>query len=522
MVLDLIHRYSSFHVQDFPVQALLRGQSAISYEKDCVAVVDSLRNRRTILSCNALARRAGIIAGMTKAQAEAVPNVKFGTRDKDKEESAHEALMDCGFSMSPYVEAAFPETMVMDLTGTGRLLGSPRDIGELLVERAARCGLKVDVALAANPDTALCVARGFPGVTVIAPGTEARRLAALPLNILPLEPEIADALQNWGIRDFGSLAELPTLSLIQRLGQAGVYLQRLARGEIQRSLVPCEPIAQFQESVDFEEPLELLERLIYGLDPPLQQLVQRLKMRALATDCLHIDFELEINRDRQLKSGRATGAGPSSYHRTLKLPVPTQDINALRKLLELELTGHPPQSAVKKVTINAIPARMRSAQSGFFERSGSEPVDLEVSFAKLRAAIGERDKAGCHKVGFPVAENSHQPDSFSVLPSPWKISIPHKECKYRTDSGLADRLFRPPIKAKVELKGDVPVAVIFEGTRKTVMNASGPWRKIGRWWSSIEKWNRDEWDVELSIGEGLYRIYRDCVSGDWFVYSIYT
>ena len=365
----------------------------------------------------------------------------------------------------------------------------------------------------------------FPALRVLLLELNREGLAALSLKILPLEPEIADVLEDWGIRDFGSLAELPTLPLIQRLGQAGAYLQRLARGEIQRLLVPCEPITQFQETVEFEQPLELLESLIYGLDPPLQQLVQCLKTKALATDCLQIDFELEKHRDRQLKSGWATGGGASSHHRALKLPFPTQDINALRKLLELDLTEHPPQSAVKKLMITAIPARIRSVQSGLFERSGPEPVDLEVSLVKLRAAIGERDRAGCQKTGFPVARNSHQPDSFHVLPSPWGILVPHKECKYRTDSGLADRLLRPPIRAKVELTEDVPVAVIFEGKRKIVMNAFGPWRKFGAWWNSLNKWSRDEWDLELNMGdksEELYRIYRDYDSGDWFVDCIYA
>lgn len=370
------------------------------------------------------------------------------------------------------------------------------------------------------------VPRGdFPALRFIAAGTEARRLDALSLKILPLEPEIADILEGWGILDFGSLAELPTLPLIQRLGQAGAYLQRLARGEIQRPLVPCEPITQPQESVEFEQPLELLESLIYGLDSPLQQLVQGLKIRALATDCVQIDFELEKHRDRQLKSGWTTGGGASSHHRTLKLPFPTQDINVLRKLLELDLREHPPQSAVKKVMITAIPARIRSVQSGLFERGGPEPVDLEVSLAKLRAAIGERDRAGFQTIGFPVARNSHQPDSFNVLRSPWGILAPHKECKYRTDSGLADRVFRPAIRAKVELTEDVPAAVIFGGKRKTVMNASGPWRKFGAWWNSMHKWSRDEWDVELNIGDRskeLYRIYRDYDSGNWFIDGIYA
>jgi protein ImuB len=520
-----IHSYAGIHVQDFPVQAVLRGRSAVSYETDCVAVLNASEAPQRVFACNAVARCAGITAGMTKTQAEAASNVKLVKRVKDKEESAHLALMDCGYSVSHYVEATSPGTILIDLTGTERLLGAPEHIGKMLIDRAGHCGLKVDVALAANPDTALCAARGFSGITVIAPGTEARRLAALPVRVLPLEAEITDALEDWGIRDLGSLARLPVLPLMRRLGQAGVYLQRLARGEIQRPLIPSAPIARFQESAEFEEPLDLLGPLIRVLDSLLQQLIARLKMRALATECLQIGFELAVHADRQLKSGEAIEGGTSSYQRTLKLPAPTQDVYALLKLLELDLTKHPPQSAVKKVMMEAVPARIRSAQSGLFERRAPEAEDLEITLAKLRAGIGERDKLDRGRVGFPILKDSHMRDRIDILAAPSEVSIPYKGYKYRNSTGMAIRLFRPSLPAKVELTDNIPVAVIFGGTRMVVVNASGPWLRSDRWWNKTKGWNCDEWDVELNISgrsKGLYRIVCDCDSGQWLVDGMYS
>jgi hypothetical protein len=34
-----------------------------------------------------------------------------------------------------------------------------------------------------------------------------------------------------------------------------------------------------------------------------------------------------------------------------------------------------------------------------------------------------------------------------------------------------------------------------------------------------EKWNREEWDAALGDG-GVYRIFRDCGTGGWFIDAI--
>jgi hypothetical protein len=52
-----------------------------------------------------------------------------------------------------------------------------------------------------------------------------------------------------------------------------------------------------------------------------------------------------------------------------------------------------------------------------------------------------------------------------------------------------------------------------------VQVASGPWGLEEDWWGEAPL-ERDYWDVELS-GGGLYRVFRDRGSGDWYVDGVY-
>jgi hypothetical protein len=49
--------------------------------------------------------------------------------------------------------------------------------------------------------------------------------------------------------------------------------------------------------------------------------------------------------------------------------------------------------------------------------------------------------------------------------------------------------------------------------------ASGPWAVEEGWWGD-DAIEREYWDVELD-GGGIYRLYRDVKSGDWFADGIY-
>jgi protein ImuB len=518
--------FACIHVPDFLVQAALRAELNAASMADAVALLDGPESLLKVVACNAPARRAGITLGMTKLEAEVCLGVVLRKRAVEEEESAQAALLDCGYSFSPRVESTSPGTIIFDLTGSERLW-SAAQVGPLLLERARTLGFEANAGIAANPDTALCAARGFPGITVIAPGNEAACLGCLPVAVLESTPETLDTFDAWGLRDLKSLAALPAVPLTQRLGQYGLHLQRLAQGEVQRELVPAELPAVFHESMELEEAVELLEPLSFLLNRLLEQLTSRLQARSLATDLVHVDLSLEIHSDRDLRAAVPVPAGSiaSLHQRTLKLPVPTQDAKVLLKLLQLDLAAHPPQAPVKKIRMEAVPARIRLTQTGLFQPLAPEAARLEITLGRLRAVVGETDTEGRGRVGFPVTVDSHRPDSFQVASTtPEHVQPKNSEThELMSASCVALRLFRPPLAASVQLKDGRPVAVKFHHRQAEILHAAGPWRSSGAWWDENENWNRDEWDVNLCLDgtAGLYRVYRDLLTGRWFVEGMY-
>ena len=511
--------FGCIYAPDFAVQAALRLNPAL-FLSQAAAVLDGPESLLKVIACNEQARSAGIAIGMTKLQAESCGEVLLENHNREQEDAAQATLLDFGYRFSPRLESTAPGTLILDLAGSSRLLGPPENIGTNLLQSAQAHGFVVHVGIAANADAALHAARGFSSLTVIPPGKEASVLGCLPIKVLQPPEEINEVLVHWGINDFQSLASLPEVPLTERLGQEGLHLQRLARGETQRELVPAEPPLTFRESMELEEPVDLLEPLAFILNRLLEQVMHRLRERSLATDHVQLDFTLEVHQDRQLHADTATTSRASQYQRTIKLPVPSQNAKMLLKLMQLDLSAHPPEAPVKKVAIEAFPARVRSVQAGLFQPLAPEPAKLEITLARLRAVVGAEDSLARSRVGFAQILDSHRPDSFEVLPSGF-VATPgdatRKICR------LALRVFRPALAARVEMRAGRPATVSFERKRAKVERVAGPWRATGTWWDANDEWRRDEWDLYLNLDGAiaLYRVFQDLRTGQWFVEGMY-
>ena len=192
-------------------------------------------------------------------------------------------------------------------------------------------------------------------------------------------------LDRWGIRDLRALAALPEIALSERLGQEGLRLQQLARGAASRTLVPVEAPAVFEEAVELEYPIVLLEPLAFLLNRLLEQICARLASRALNTQELRLTLELEsfssFNQQSEINN--------QQFHRTLRLPLPMLDAKLFLKLLQLDLNAHPPGAPILKIHLAAEPARPRSAQGGLFLPPSPEPEKLELTLARIAGLVGE-------------------------------------------------------------------------------------------------------------------------------------
>jgi protein ImuB len=556
--------FASIHIPDFLVQAVLRIEARADPDirRRPLALVDGGPPLENVVATNEAAARAGIALGMTKSQAAQFCAAAIRRRSRAQEKTAHGALLDLGWSISPCVEDTAPSTIVLDLAGLASLFGSEEKIARQLAQRASDFGLDARVAVAAHPEAALHAARGFPGITVIAAGEESQRLGSLPVGVLEPPLEILDTLERWGVRTCATLAALPVLDLSERLGQVGVRLHEAARGAGVRSLVWAQPDLRMEEVMPLESAVSELEPLAFLLGRLLDQLCARLAARALAARAIHVFFDMEASagtdtendnevprRRGRMPGGRAAArnSAPHTYEKILCLPVPMRDPKMLLRLLRLQLQSDPPAAPILKIVLAADPARPRVAQGGLFLPPSPDPEKLELTIAHLANLVGEAN------VGSPQLTDTHRPGAFRMR---WFLA-PRDAPQIRAAAKHAApatgfRLFRPPLPATVGLSAGRPVRISIRGRRGDVVAASGPWRTSGDWWQD-DRWEHDEWDLEIrfdapALASGrhsqrsrhaqrlpaerpapplelpphaLYCVYYDAILGGWFVRGAY-
>ncbi|HTZ46382.1 MAG TPA: DNA polymerase Y family protein [Verrucomicrobiae bacterium] len=544
--------FACIFIPDFPVQAITRQEPELCSQP--VAVLQGAAPLTKVFAANQGARDRGVELGMTKLQAESCGPLEWRWRSPAQEASAQAALLDCAWTVSPLIEQPrkgsavdFCDAVVLDLAGCEKLFGAPEQIAHHLQRIVTAVGLQPNVAIAGNPESALSAARGFPGVTLISPGEEAGILGALSLASLGLPAEMLETLHRWGIRTYAEFAALPEIAVIERFGQEGKRWHQLSQGGDPKPLLPKQFSDQFEESMDLEFSVDLLEPLLFILNRLLEQLCLRLRMHVLATAELKITLTLDLTivceqpaslpEAQGAEFVRTWGAAcctPTNglHIRNLRLPVPVNESKFLLKLLQLDLQAHPPGAPVTAIHIQAIPTRPRTRQMGLFLPLAPEPEALEVTLARIQSVVGEG------RAGVPVLLDSYRPNAFEqrrfVLPETC-LACPPAEYSPKT----ALRLYRPPLPATVQLQHDQPHSIYFDYARKSILAFAGPFRSAGEWWSETP-WARDEWDVLLPFTRpkyqnnrlfpdnstkpqetALYRIYRDLLSNHWFVEGIY-
>src|SRR5882724_2782934 len=339
-------------------------------------------------------------------------------------------LVELAFTFSPLVEQTSADTIVLDVEGQDLLFGEMavpandernvmRNLANAIVQRANHLYLTVNVAMAANADAAIHAARSFKGVTIIDAGDELVHLGTLSIKNLDYSlaaveekrtGECYETFALWGVRTFGDLAKLPLPGVAERLGQAGVRLQKLAQGNSDRRLNLVRPLVGFEQSLELEHPVTELEPLSFILSRLLNQLCANLNEYAVATNELRL--RLVIEPVRTPLAGNRTHAGgvrtECAHERTITLPVPMRDSKTFLRLLLFDIEAHPPVAPIIKVAIRAEPVKPRASQTGLFIPLAPEPEKLEITLARLAKLVGPEN------VGSPELLDTHRPDAFRV------------------------------------------------------------------------------------------------------------
>lgn len=490
----------------FPLAARLRSEPELKGEP--VAVCEGNGGGARVRAASLAARKVGIRAGMTLAQARSVlPALIARGRDPVSERSAHEALLETAWTLSPCVEDGAEGVAFADLTGMERLYPEEADLAHHAVRVACSLELPLRVGIAGNALTARIAAELAGSPRVVPPGEEAAFLAPLPPTSLGLERRVTDVLGRWGVRRVGDLARLPGDRLAARLGSSGAAAHRAARGLDDRPLVPRHAPPTLSEGMELEWPVAMLEPLLAAVRQSLERAGRRLEEQELA--CARLELELGLEPE-------------GTDRRAIRLPCPGRDVVAMLGLVRLELEARPPTAPVASFVCLLHPSEPRRGQLTLFGPPEIHPERLAAALSSLAARLGP------DAVGSPRTVDGHLPERFGTAafdpPPPPKL-----EPTPRQGRGLlAVRVVRPPVGVEVIVdespERSRPVSVASApGARPRVQGlvrvAAGPWRLEEGWWGDQPQ-DRDYWDVELSDG-GLYRLYRETASGEWFADGMY-
>jgi protein ImuB len=494
-------RIACLHVRDLPLAALhraepdLRGRPLVTVDRD--------DPRAPLTAVSSEAQALGIRVGLSAAEARTIADAIVVRRPSAEVlQSAEEALLDVADSFSPRVENRGGGLVFLEIDGLQSLFGSESHLATSLVARLRRVGLEGRSAVASTKTAAMLAARTSEGVDVVRPSEERRRLSPLPIAVLEPPDDLVVTLERWGIRTLGQLAALPVTAVGWRFGDVGIRLWRSARGEDDGPLAVRARPQRFEESVDCGYAIDSFEPLSFLLRAALERLSARLEIRALRAGDLGLSLRLE---------------GGGRDERVVQVAAPTNEVKSLLTLVRLHFDRRPPASAIEWFRLSALPERLRPIELDLFVPAGPTAQHLGLTIARLVAV------AGPERVGCPIVVDSHRPEAFRVGRFALERAAIDEPSAADGVAALAIRAFRPPAAIEVVCDRGRPDFVRTSGESEEfggrVVTLAGPWRLSGEWWRE-SPFARDYYDAELSDG-GIYRIYRDHQSGDWFADGVY-
>jgi protein ImuB len=364
-------------------------------------------------------------------------------------------------------------------------------------------------------DTAIGADTGGVGVSGMSPVSRAAALSAdVPARVTARERAAADAraalldiLARWGLKTFGDFVKLPVIDVFERLGNAGVRLQQIARGQDARPLVHTTPEDPFEATCALEWPVDTLEPLSFIVSRLLEPLCARLERADRAAATLDTTLQL-VTRER--------------HTCRLELPTAIRDPKVLRTLVLLDLESHPPSAGIDRVTITIHPTPGRIIQHSLLTRALPSPEQLSTLTARLTAVMGDG------RVGAPTLVDTHRPEAFAMqrFTPTEQLVTPVSASVAASSTHRVLRRFRQPVPAQVDVQDGRPIHVTPQGLPGgPVAQAAGPWRTSGDWWKvqgerADRPWDRDEWDVCLRNGH-VYHLHHEPAREHWFVAGCY-
>jgi len=296
---DMDAFYAAVEVRDHPE---LRGKPVI--------VGGPSRSRGVVSSATYEARKFGVRSAMPSSQAARLcPQGVFMPVRMERYSEVSRDVMRIFRSFTPLVEPLSLDEAFLDVAGAERLFGDGPEIGRKIKERIrADLGLVASVGVSYVKYLAKLASdlEKPDGFVIIRPEDVERRLPPLPISRLwGVGPKTELRLQALGLRTIGDVRQAGEERLVRELGDFGLHISRLSRGEDDRRVEPSWDARSIGAERTFERDLSALAAMERELLEIAEEVGSRLRADAVAARTVQIkvrfhDFRT-ITRSRTLE-----------------------------------------------------------------------------------------------------------------------------------------------------------------------------------------------------------------------------
>ncbi len=322
------------------------------------------------------------------------PEAIFLEHDADADRAAVEAAFEALGAFSPGIagsadplDPAFGLFEVL-VDGLEPLWGPEPVLIERLVAALARALGDDDGAIRAGiagtrfgATVAAVLAR--PGDPNLVPaGGEADFLGPHPAGLLTPDPDVRARLARFGLRRIAAVAELPRSALVARFGEEGARIRARARGEEIEPFRPRQTPERLRLSLPLDPPAEDLEPLRFILHRLAGALTAQLVARGLAASRARLGVDLDL--------AFALAGTPAELEVEQRFPEPTDEVEAIERLLFARLERTPPPAAVARLTLELDgTAPAAGQQLPLFTPQAARAARLDWQLARLALTFGE-------------------------------------------------------------------------------------------------------------------------------------
>ena len=470
-----------------PLESFLRASST--------AEPWAVAEKRYVLDCNAAAFAHGVRAGMARAAASALaPSLRFRERDEIAEAKALEGFAAWAGRYTPNVSlmagVTGPHGLLLEVSGSLRLFGTPASIASGLVKGAAEIGYSASSASAPTPHGAWLLARGGSPAPCPSLRDLARRLQPLPVEVLDCDARTLATIESIGVRTLGEVLGLPSAGLAKRFGQS--FCDELARALGTRA-DPREffsPPERFHAELELPAEVQESEALLFAL----RRLIVQLGGFLAARDGGVLRFRIGL------------------FHKDARTDVeiglvrPGSDVDHFVMLAREKLSALKLKEPVRKIGLAADEVLAIAPETpDLLDDRLKSAGDWHGLIERLRARLGN------HAVSGIATGAAHRPEAA------WRVTEPGEK------GAVLEFGTRPlwllPEPRRLDAMGSTPGTTPQSAGPLALL--AGPERIESGWWDGRDA-TRDYF-IARDVTESLLWIYRerDPAKEHWYLHGIF-